>query len=158
MFHWCSVTKSCATLDDPMTVNHQASLSMGFSRKEYWMCCHSSGDLLDPETEPRSPTLQADSLLTERESFLLSRSVKVQQWAPLLPLHPPPGRMRVKHLLVVGVFPTQNFSTCRVWGAGGLDSLCVMLWMAPWRLDGLLERYQLKQKVLCAVVVFLFVC
>ena len=46
------------------------------------MGCHSSGDLLDPGTEPRSPALQSDSLLTERESFVFSGSVKVPQRAP----------------------------------------------------------------------------
>ena len=30
----------CATLCDPWTVAHQAPLSMGFSRQEYWNCFH----------------------------------------------------------------------------------------------------------------------
>ena len=30
------VTQSCPTLSDPMTAAHQAPLSMGFSRQEYW--------------------------------------------------------------------------------------------------------------------------
>ena len=30
------VTKSCPTLCNPWTVAHQAPLSMGFSRQEYW--------------------------------------------------------------------------------------------------------------------------
>ena len=39
----------------------------GFSREEYWsgMPCPPPGDLPNPGTEPRSPTLQADSLLSE---------------------------------------------------------------------------------------------
>ena len=42
----------------------QASLTMGFSRPEYWsrVPFPSPGDLPNPETEPRSLTLQADSL------------------------------------------------------------------------------------------------
>ena len=42
-------------------------LSMGFSRQEHWsgLSFPSPGDLPDPGIEPRSPTLQADSLLTE---------------------------------------------------------------------------------------------
>ena len=32
----CSVAKSCPTLCNPWTVTHQAPLSMGFSRQEYW--------------------------------------------------------------------------------------------------------------------------
>ena len=51
----------------PWTVAHQASLSMEFSRQEYWsgLLFPSPGDLSDPGTEPRSPTLQADTLSTE---------------------------------------------------------------------------------------------
>ena len=39
----------------------------GFSRQEYWggLPCPPPGDLPNPGFEPRSPTLQADSLLTE---------------------------------------------------------------------------------------------
>ena len=32
--------KSCLTLCDPRTAAHQAPLSMGFSRQEYWRSCH----------------------------------------------------------------------------------------------------------------------
>ena len=51
-------------LCDPWTVAHQAPLSMGFSRQEYWseLPFPSPGDLPDPGIEPRSPTLQADAL------------------------------------------------------------------------------------------------
>ena len=51
----------------PRTVACQASLSMGFSRQEYWsgLPFPSPGDLLDPGIEPGSPALQADSLPTE---------------------------------------------------------------------------------------------
>ena len=49
------------------TIAHQAPLSMGFSRQEYWsgLPCLSPGDLPNAGTEPRSPTLQADSLPIE---------------------------------------------------------------------------------------------
>ena len=49
------------------TVAHQSPLSMGFSRQEYWcrLPFPSPGDLPDPGIEPRSPTLQADSLPAE---------------------------------------------------------------------------------------------
>ena len=45
----------------PRTVAHQAPLSMGFSRQEYWsgLPFPSPGDLPDPGIEPRSPALQA---------------------------------------------------------------------------------------------------
>ena len=48
-------------------VAHQAPLSMGFSRQEYWsgLSFPSPGDLPDPGTEPGSLALQADSLPSE---------------------------------------------------------------------------------------------
>ena len=63
-----SVTQPCPTICDPMNcVAHQALLSMEFSRQEYWcdLPFPSSGDLPDSGIEPGSPTLQADSLLSE---------------------------------------------------------------------------------------------
>ena len=49
----------------PGTVAHQAPLSMGFSRQEYWsgLPFPSSGDLLNPGTKPMSPAL-ADGFFT----------------------------------------------------------------------------------------------
>ena len=51
----------------PWTVAYQASLSVGFSRQEYWsgLLFPSPGDLPDPGIEPRSPALQADALSSE---------------------------------------------------------------------------------------------
>ena len=48
----------------PWTVVHQTPLSMGFPRQEYWsgLPFSSPGDLSNPEIEPRSPALEADSL------------------------------------------------------------------------------------------------
>ena len=57
--------QQCLTLCDPMDcITHQAPLSMGSSRQEYWsgLPFPSPGDLPDPGIEPRSPVLQADSL------------------------------------------------------------------------------------------------
>ena len=64
------VAQLCPTLCDPRTVAHQAPLSplsMEFSRQEYWsgLPFPSPGHLPNPEIESRSPTLQADSLLSE---------------------------------------------------------------------------------------------
>ena len=65
------VAPSYPILVTPWTVAHQAPLSMGFSRQEQWsgLSFPSPGDLPDPgvETwiEPRSPTLQADSVPCE---------------------------------------------------------------------------------------------
>ena len=52
------------------TVDCQASLSMEFSRQEYWngLPFPSPEDLPDPGTEPWSPALQAASLPTEPTS------------------------------------------------------------------------------------------
>ena len=49
----------------PWTVAHQAPLSIGFSRQEYWsgLPFPSPEDIPDPGIELRSPALQADSLL-----------------------------------------------------------------------------------------------
>ena len=49
------------------TVACQASPSIEFSRQEYWngLPFPSPGDLPNPGIEPRSSTLQADSLLSE---------------------------------------------------------------------------------------------
>ena len=60
----CSVMSDSVTL---WTVAHQAPLSMGFSRQEYWIGfpCPSPRDLPDPGIEPGFPALQADSLLAE---------------------------------------------------------------------------------------------
>ena len=58
----------------PQAVTYQVLLSMEFSRQEYWSGWpfFSSGDLPDPEIDPRSPALQVDSLLAEPpgKSFL----------------------------------------------------------------------------------------
>ena len=75
----------------PWTVAHQAPLSMGFSRPEYWsgLPFPSPGDLPNSGIEPRSPTWQADSLPAE-----------------------PPGKPKntgVASLsLLQGIFPTQE--------------------------------------------------
>ena len=67
----CMHTKSlqsCPILCDPMGCSSlQAPLSREFSRQEYssGLPFPSPGDLPDPEIKPGSPTLQADSLLSE---------------------------------------------------------------------------------------------
>ena len=60
----CSVVSDSAT---PWTVALQALLSLGFSRQEFWhrLLFPSPGDLPNPGIKLGSPTLQADSLLSE---------------------------------------------------------------------------------------------
>ena len=75
--HWgsiylCIIWKwkllSCVRLfTTPWTIAYQAPLSMEFSRPKYWnrWPFPSPGDLANPGIEPKSPTLQADSLSSE---------------------------------------------------------------------------------------------
>ena len=58
--------QSYPTLCNPMDCR-PPSLSMGFSKQEYWsgLPRPPPGDLPNPGIEPMSPALQADSLLTE---------------------------------------------------------------------------------------------
>ena len=53
----------CVALMKPWTVAHQASLSLGFPRQEYWnvLPFPSPGDLFSPGIKPMSPVLQTDS-------------------------------------------------------------------------------------------------
>ena len=49
------------------TVAHQAPLSLGYPRQEYWngLPFPSPGDLPDPEVEPASPALAGGFFITE---------------------------------------------------------------------------------------------
>ena len=51
----------------PWTVAHQAPLSVGFSRQEYWsrLPFPSPRDLPDPGIKPESPAFQTDTLPSE---------------------------------------------------------------------------------------------
>ena len=63
----CLVTKSCPTCETPWTVAHQAPLSRGFSRQEYWsgLPFPSPGDLPNTGIEPTPPTLAGGFFTTE---------------------------------------------------------------------------------------------
>ena len=60
--------------ETPWTVAHQASLSMGFFRQEYWsgLPFPSPGDLPNSGIEPRSPILEVDALTSEPPGKLFS--------------------------------------------------------------------------------------
>ena len=67
---WCGaglVTQLGPTLGTPRAAAHQAPLSMGFPRQDYWsgLTFPSPGDLPDPGTELASSALQADSFTVE---------------------------------------------------------------------------------------------
>ena len=59
--------QSCPTLCDLMDCSLPGSLSMGFSRQEYWsgLPFPSPGDLPNPGIEPGSPSLEAEALTSE---------------------------------------------------------------------------------------------
>ena len=64
---WLHGLSHVQLFETPCTVAHQAPLSMGLSRQEFWseLPFPSPGSLPDPGLEPWSPALQADSLLYE---------------------------------------------------------------------------------------------
>ena len=61
------VAKSCPTLAIPWTAAHQAPLSMGFSRQDYWSVLPfpTPGNLPYPEIRPQSPALAGGLFITE---------------------------------------------------------------------------------------------
>ena len=66
----------------PQTITRQAPLSMGFSRQEYWsrLPFPSPRDLPDPEREPRSSALQADSLPAEPQGKIVALGDRGHVW------------------------------------------------------------------------------
>src|SRR5574340_882067 len=75
----CAQFLSCVCFfATPRMVAHQAPLSMGFSRQEYWsgLSFPSPGDPPDPGIEPGSPALQADSLPTELNTYSFHSQAK----------------------------------------------------------------------------------
>ena len=77
----------------PWTVAYQASLSMVFSKQEYWsgLPFPSPGNLADLGTEPGSPALEADALTSEP---------------------PGTGTMYVYYVLIRQIYTHQLHHTC----------------------------------------------
>ena len=96
------------------TVAYQASLSMGFSRQEYWreLPFPSPGDLPNRGTEPGSPALEADALTSE-----------------------PPGKWR-KDKVKCPLYNEMVLEIGRNWlmfsQRSVLSLSCVRLFAAPW--------------------------
>ena len=69
----CLVAQSCPTLCDPMDCSLPGSSVHGSlqARILEWAACPSPGDLPNPGIEPRSPTLQADSLPAETPRIMM---------------------------------------------------------------------------------------
>ena len=78
----CSVAKSCPTLCNPWTVTHQAPLSMGFSRQEYWsgLPFPSPGDLPNPRIKLKSPLLPGRFFTTEPPIYYLVVQSLIHVW------------------------------------------------------------------------------
>ena len=98
---------SCVRLfATPWTEAHKAPPSLGFSRQEYWsgLPHPSPGDLLNPGIEPRSPTLQADTLTSEPPGKPLPRSLLISwmQSPSAVILEPP----KIKSHTVSSVSPS----------------------------------------------------
>ena len=71
---------------NPWTIAHQAPLSMGFPRWEFWsgLPFPSPGDLPNLGTEPESPALQADSLSSEPMTQRLNNELGGCFYFPLI--------------------------------------------------------------------------
>ena len=70
----CLVAKACLTLVTQYTVAHQAPLSMGFFRQEYWsgLPFPTSGNLPNPRIKSVSPALASGFFTTEPPRKVLS--------------------------------------------------------------------------------------
>ena len=99
----------------PWTVAHQASLSMGSSRQEYWRPFPSPGDLPNPGITTGSPELQEDSVPSEPHcAHLLSHVRLCDTMNCSLPGFSVLGNSSGKntgvgcHALLQGTFPTKG--------------------------------------------------
>ena len=98
---WSHCLAMSDSLGPQWTVAHQAPLSMGLSRQEYWsgFPFFSPGDLPGSGIEPASPTFQADSLLLSHQgspggasfsvlSYIFKHSWKLPQLNTVTPTPP----------------------------------------------------------------------
>ena len=79
----CAKYFSCVLLFVTLgTTAHQAPLSMGFSRQEYWngLLFTSSEDPPNPGIKSDSPTLQADSLLLSHQGSPQIMVTQYKDW------------------------------------------------------------------------------
>ena len=104
------IAEWCPTLVIPRTVAHQAPLSMGFPRQEYWsgLPCPPPGDLPDPEIEPRSPAFAGGFFSAGPPGKLVRTIPGFAEWGlsrlhrpsqPLLPVRPASCRAACAWLL-----------------------------------------------------------
>ena len=124
------VTQSCLTLCNPMDCSpHQAPLSTEFSRQEYWggLPFPSPGDLPDPGIRPRSPALQADSLLSEppEKSYFKTHNCSILKTFLLIPKLKQTFGFEDERLQAYGYIPSHNLNMqCPLirWGRGEDDN------------------------------------
>ena len=129
--------QSYLTLCDPMVVAHQALLSMGFCRQEYWsgLPCPLPGYLSDPGIDlvsPTSPSL-AGGFFTTAAAAAAAKSL---QLCPTLcdPIagSPPgssvPGILQARALEWVAI----SFSNAWKWRVKVKSLSCVRLFTTPW--------------------------
>ena len=110
----CVCTLSCSVMSDSLQPHglqpSRLLCPWGFSRQEYWseLPCPPPGDFPNPGIEPRSPALQADSLLPE-----------------------PPGKPKNTGVgslsLLQGIFPTQESTRGLLHCKWILYHLCLIL-------------------------------
>ena len=82
---WVKLLSHVQFFATPWTIAYWVSLSMGFSRQEYWSgLLFPSPDLPDPGIEPGSPTLWADALLSEPPGKVAPLGVAYWRRVPVL--------------------------------------------------------------------------
>ena len=101
---------------------------MGFPRQEYWsgLPCPPPGDLPNPGIEPRSPALQADSLLL--------RYLGSPVWWFVLQ-----SKLTAYNTIY---FPTSSLSS---------DTILKTLWRLPWCSENTLLRYYISFQPLLSI-------
>ena len=98
----------------PWSAAHQALLSMGFPRQEYWhgLSFPSSGELPDPGIKSMSPALRVDSLLLSHQGSLKPGLHRPFSRTGFLPLYPGD-----REILLEEGHPIQN--SFAVWQCSG---------------------------------------
>ena len=122
----------------PWTVAHQAPLSMGFPRQEYWsgLPCSLPGDILDPGIEPMCLLhWQEDSFNTGKPDLLYATAKSLQSCPTLCnptdsspPGSPIPGILQARTLEWVAI----SFSNAWKWKVKVKLLSRVWLFTTPW--------------------------
>ena len=111
----------------PWTVDHQAPLTMGFSRHKYWsgLPFPSPGDIPDPGMEPGSPALRADSLPSAppgKPTLILRQDVNNRRYSR--------KARRTKRNCLHKLFRRRGWQRMR-WLDGITNSMDMSFWASP---------------------------